>query len=74
MSHNITDYETVKYLSTKEAAEHLGITRQAFHHRQPPKPNVIIGNTPGWSIEVIEDWNREYTSIERRGRKKGQKP
>lgn len=69
---NSTTYETKRYLSTKEAAEHLGITRQAFHHRTPPKPCVLVGNTAGWSIEVLDQWNEEYVSTERRGRKKAQ--
>lgn len=64
-------YETAHYLSTTEAAEHLGITRQAFHHRTPPKPQVLIGNTPGWTPEVLEAWDRHYLAHKQ---KPGRKP
>ena len=48
---------TAHYLSTVEAAEYLGITRQQFTRRRPPTPVVMVGKTPGWTKEVLDVWD-----------------
>lgn len=64
-------YTTTRYLSTVEAAKHLGITRQAFKYRNPPKPQVLVGDTPGWTSEVLEAWDEHYRAHKT---KPGRKP
>ncbi|WP_346924437.1 hypothetical protein [Rothia sp. (in: high G+C Gram-positive bacteria)] len=54
---------TQHYLSTLEAAEHLGITRQQFTRRRPPTPVVMVGKTPGWTKEVLDEWDAGLRKI-----------
>lgn len=48
---------TAHYLSTAEAAEYLGITRQQFTRRVPPTPAVMIGKTAGWTKDQLDVWD-----------------
>lgn len=55
-----------KFLSVQEAAEHLGITRQAFTRRELPTPDALIGKHAGWLPETLEQWDKNYPKPGRR--------
>ncbi len=50
------------YLSSTEAGEYAGVKPSTFRayivRNQAPKPDAMIGNTPGWLPETIDDWMR----------------
>ncbi|MFW0120258.1 hypothetical protein ACN08Y_10130 [Rothia sp. P5764] len=54
------EYGTEHYLSTTGAAEYLGMTRQAFKKRNPPKPQVVVGDAPGWTRELLDAWDADF--------------
>lgn len=56
----------LKFLSVQEAAEHLGITRQAFTRRTLPVPDAVIGKHVGWLPETLEKWDKNYPRPGRR--------
>lgn len=47
----------IRYLSTTEVAERLGITRGAVSRYKLPEPDAIIGTVRGWLPETIDAWN-----------------
>jgi len=55
--------EPIHYLTSKEAAEHLGIhpgTWQTYQTRgSAPQPDVIVGKIRGWSREALDNWQAE---------------
>lgn len=53
---------TLSYLSVAEAAEHLGLTRQAFNAAKPPRPAATIGRIKGWTVEQLDAWDRTRRS------------
>lgn len=69
MTQDNTEEETLKFLSVVEAAEYLGITRQAFHRRTPPPPNAAIGKTLGWTKERLDKWNANAPKPGKRAKK-----
>lgn len=46
-----------QYLSGKQAAELLGISRMAFYKRTPPPADAYIGDVPGWTEHTIIAWD-----------------
>lgn len=47
-----------RYLSGKEAAELLGVTKATFYRRTPPPADAYIGDIPGWKKTTIETWDQ----------------
>ncbi|MCI2958232.1 XRE family transcriptional regulator [Agromyces atrinae] len=46
-----------RYLSTVEVAERLGVQRSTLGRYKLPTPDVMIGETRGWTAETIDAWN-----------------
>ncbi|KFI50029.1 hypothetical protein [Bifidobacterium biavatii] len=49
---------TEHYLGVTDVAERLGIVKSAVSAYKLPEPDVMIGKTRGWSVETIDEWNR----------------
>ncbi|MBT1181202.1 hypothetical protein JS531_04280 [Bifidobacterium sp. CP2] len=49
---------TTEYLGVKQGTKRLGITSGGLLNLKLPEPDVRIGKTRGWSIETIDEWNR----------------
>lgn len=54
---NQSSKKPVHYLSGKQAAELLGISRMAFYKRTPPPADAYIGDVPGWKEHTITTWD-----------------
>ncbi|MFY9263238.1 MAG: transcriptional regulator [Actinomycetaceae bacterium] len=52
---------TTYYLSTSQAAEHLGIKpgtfRSYLQKGLTPEPDAYVGNAAGWLPQTIDEWN-----------------
>lgn len=57
---------TLHFLSVQEAAEYLGISRQAFTRRNLPAPDATIGKHQGWTQQTLDKWNEDYPKPGRR--------
>ncbi|WP_208317133.1 XRE family transcriptional regulator [Canibacter zhoujuaniae] len=47
----------IRYLSTTDIADRLGITAGAIRHYKLPEPDAMIGRVRGWLPETVDDWN-----------------
>lgn len=56
--------KAARYHTLAEVAAAYGYTRsaaQAWSRRDDfPDPRVIVGNTPGWSLEDVNQWAARY--------------
>ena len=69
MTQNNPEEETLKFPSVVEAAEYIGITRQAFPRRTSPPPNAAIGKTLGWTKERLNECNANAPKPGKRAKK-----
>lgn len=58
--------ETIRYLSTGEVAERVGVKPDTIHayavRGQMPPPDAIIGRAKGWLPETVDAWNEARPS------------
>jgi predicted DNA-binding transcriptional regulator AlpA len=47
----------IRYLSTTELAERIGVGRSSLGNYRLPEPDAMIGATRGWLPETIDAWN-----------------
>lgn len=53
------DNRPIKYLSTTEVSEYLGLKPGVARQYKLPEPDAIIGRVKGWLPETIDKWNAE---------------
>lgn len=47
----------VRYLSTSEFAERIGVKPDTLNRYALPEPDAVIGNIRGWKPATIDAWN-----------------
>ena len=47
----------IRFLSRKQVAERLGVKPDTLSRYALPEPDVMIGDTKGWTAETIDAWN-----------------
>lgn len=51
--------EPVRYLSTTEFAQRLGLKDRSSLAKNLPEPDAYIGTTRGWLPETVDRYDRE---------------
>lgn len=52
------DKEPLTFMSLTEVAEHLGVRRDTLNRYNLPEPDALVGDRRGWTVETIDEWNR----------------